>query len=188
MSTKFLLIVVLFCSFLGIAQEANKEESVSVKKVASQSLSQKFSSRVLNAYQVNSKSKVEDLFSYFQMLTDGNLKADVKKEVIDNIHLLVQNPNVLVVDFTSDSLHKIPLQQFIQKLLISEPISFSISDEVSYDTVAYQSWNANYTVTKKKSGIVTKTKVTESVFFYETSKQFGNEAKVVIATLLGAMN
>ena len=187
MSTKFLLIVVLFCGFLGIAQEANKE-SVSMKKEAVQSLNLKFSSKVLNAYQENSKSKVEDLFSYFQMLTDANLKTDVKKEVVDNIHLLIQNPNVLVIDFTSESLHKIPLQQFIQKLLISEPISFGISDEVTYDTVAYQSWNANYTVTKKKSGIVTKTKVTENVFFYETSKQFGNQTKVVNITLLGAMN
>ena len=187
MSTKFLLIVVLFCGFSGIAQEANKE-SVSMKKEAVHSLNLKFSSKVLNAYQENSKSKVEDLFSYFQMLTDANLKTDVKKEVIDNIHLLFQNPNVLVIDFTSESLNKIPLQQFIQKLLISEPISFGISDEVTYDTVAYQSWNANYTVTKKKSGIVTKTKVTENVFFYETSKQFGNQSKVVNATLLGAMN
>ena len=187
MSTKFLLIVVLFCGFSGIAQEANKE-SVSMKKEAVHSLNLKFSSKVLNAYQENSKSKVEDLFSYFQMLTDANLKTDVKKEVIDNIHLLFQNPNVLVIDFTSESLNKIPLQQFIQKLLISEPVSFSISDEVTYDTVAYQSWNANYTVTKKKSGIVTKTKVTENVFFYETSKQFGNQTKVVNATLLGAMN
>lgn len=186
MSTKFLLIVVLFCSFLGIAQEANKER-VSMKKDA-QTLNHIFSSRVLNAYQENSKSKVEDLFSYFQILTDANLKSDVKKEVIDNIHLLFQNPNVFVVDFTSDSLHKIPLQQFIQKLLISEPISFSISDEVTFDTVANQSWNTNYSVTTIKSGIITKTKVIEKVIFYETSKQFGNETKVVNATLLGDMN
>ena len=188
MSSKFLLIVVLFCGFLGKAQEANKEESVSVKKVASQSLNQKFSSKVLYAYQENSKSKIDDLFSYFQMLTDANLKTDLKKEVIDNIHLLFQNPNVLVIDFTSDSLNKIPLQQFIQKLLISEPISFSVSDEVTYDSVAYQSWNTNYTITKRKLGIVTKMNVTEKVFFYETSKQFGIDTKVVNATLLGAMN
>jgi hypothetical protein len=188
MSSKFIFIVVLFCSFWGIAQDANKEESIAVKKMASQSLNQKFSSRVLNAYQVNSKSKVEDLFSYFQLLTDANLKIDVKKEVIDNIHLLVQNPNVLVFDFTSDSLDKIPLQQFIRKLLVSEPIRFSISDEVTYDTVANQSWNTNYRVTTIKSGIVTTTKVIENVIFHETSKQFGNETKVVNATLLGAMN
>ena len=187
MRKRFLFIVVLFYSFSGKAQEAIYEKS-SKKEVAVVTLKQKFSAKVLNAYQENSKSKINDLFAYLEMLTDANLKTDLKKEVIDNIHLLFQNSNVLVIDFTSESLNKIPLQQFIQKLLISEPISFSISDEVTYDTVAYQSWNTNFTVTTIKSGMVTKTRVTENVFFYETSKQFGIDTKVVNATLLGEMN
>ena len=147
MRKRFLFIVVLFYSFSGKDQEAMYEKS-SKKEAAVVTLKQKISAKVLNAYQENSKSKIDDLFAYFQMLTDANLKTDLKKEVIDNIHLLFQNPNVLVIDFTSDSLNKIPLQQFIQKLLISESISFSVSDEVTYNSVAYQSWNNNYTITK----------------------------------------
>ncbi|WP_345089205.1 hypothetical protein [Flavobacterium chungnamense] len=187
MNKKFLFIVIFLCSFFVNAQDVVKE-SVSEKKAAStMSLNKKFSSKVLNAYQENSKTKVEDLFSYFQMLTDASLNDDLKKEVVKNINLLFQNPNTLVIDFTSDSFDKITLQQFIQKLLISEPILFSVSEESRYDSVEYQSWKTGYTLSRTKSGIVTKTKIVQKVFFYETPKMFGEETKMVFSTLLGEM-
>lgn len=187
MNKKFLFIVILLCSFFVNAQDVVKE-SVSEKKAATtMSLNKRFSAKVLNAYQENSKTKVEDLFSYFQMLTDASLNDDLKKEVVKNINLLFQNPNALVIDFTSDSFDKITLQQFIQKLLISEPILFSVSDESRYDSVEYQSWKTGYTVSRTKSGIVSKTKIVQKVYFYETPKMFGEETKVVFSTLLGEM-
>jgi len=187
MNKKFLFIVILLCSFFVNAQDVVKE-SVSEKKAAStMSLNKRFSSKVLNAYQENSKTKVEDLFSYFQMLTDASLNDDLKKEVVKNINLLFQNPNTMVIDFTSDSFDKITLQQFIQKLLISEPILFSVSDESRYDSVEYQSWKTGYTVSRTKSGIVSKTKIVQKVYFYETPKMFGEETKVVFSTILGEM-
>jgi len=187
MNKKFLFIVILLCSFFVNAQDVVRE-SVSEKKAATtMSLNKRFSAKVLNAYQENSKTKVEDLFSYFQMLTDASLNDDLKKEVVKNINLLFQNPNTLVIDFTSDSFDKITLQQFIQKLLISEPILFSVSDESRYDSVEYQSWKTGYTVSRTKSGIVTKTKIVQKVYFYETPKMFGEETKMVFSTLLGEM-
>lgn len=187
MNKKFLFIVILLCSFFVNAQDVVKE-SVSEKKAATaMTLNKRFSAKVLNAYQENSKTKVEDLFSYFQMLTDASLNDDLKKEVVKNINLLFQNPNTLVIDFTSDSFDKITLQQFIQKLLISEPILFSVSDESRYDSVEYQSWKTGYTVSRTKSGLVTKTKIVQKVFFYETPKMFGEETKMVFSTLLGEM-
>lgn len=186
MSKKFLLIVALFCGLFIKAQEAMKE-SVSEKKVAVQSLNQKFSAPVLNAYQENSKSKVDDVFSYFQMLTDASLTDDLKKEVIKNIYLLYQNPNTIVVDFTSETFDKITVQQFIQKLLISEPILFSLSKETKYNAVDFNSWKISYSVSRTKSGIVTQIKVIQKMFFFETPKLFGEETKVVFSTLLGEM-
>lgn len=187
MNRTFLFIVVFLSSFLVEAQ-SSMNESVKEKKAASTiSLNKRFSSKVLNAYQENSKTKVEDLFSYFQMLTDASLNDDLKKEVVKNINLLFQNPNTMVIDFTSDSFDKIPLQQFIQKLLISEPILFSVSEESRYDSVEYQSWKTGYTVSRTKSGIVSKTKIVQKVFFFETPKRFGEETKVVFSTLLGEM-
>ncbi len=187
MNKKFLFIVILLCSFFVNAQDVVKE-SVSEKKAATtMSLNKRFSAKVLNAYQENSRTKVEDLFSYFQLLTDATLNDDLKKEVVKNINLLFQNPNTMVIDFTSDSFDKITLQQFIQKLLISEPILFSVSDESRYDSVEYQSWKTGYTVSRTKSGIVSKTKIVQKVYFYETPKMFGEETKMVFSTLLGEM-
>lgn len=187
MNKKFLFIVIFLCSFFVNAQDVVKE-SVSEKKAAStMSLNKRFSAKVLNAYQENSKTKVEDLFSYFQMLTDASLNDDLKKEVVKNINLLFQNPNTIVIDFTSDSFDKITLQQFIQKLLISEPILFSVSEETKFNSVEYQSWNTGYTITRTKSGVVTNIKIIQKVYFYETPKMFGEETKMVFSTLLGEM-
>lgn len=187
MNKKFLFIVILLCSFFVNAQDVVKE-SVSEKKAAStMSLNKRFSAKVLNAYQENSKTKVEDLFSYFQMLTDASLNDDLKKEVVKNINLLFQNPNTMVIDFTSDSFDKITLQQFIQKLLISEPILFSVSEETKFNSVEYQSWNTGYTITRTKSGVVTNIKIIQKVYFYKTPKVFGDETKEIFSTLLGEM-
>ncbi len=185
---KNLLFIVVFLSSFFVEGQSSMNESVKKKKVATEmTLNKRFSAKVLNAYQENSKTKVEDLFSYFQMLTDSKLNDDLKKEVVKNINLLFQNSNAMVIDFTSNSLDRIPLQQFIQKLLISEPILFSVSDESEYDAVEYQSWKTEYAVSRTKSGIVTKTKIVQKVYFYETPKMFGEETKVVFTTFLGEM-
>ena len=56
MNKKFLFIVILLCSFFVNAQDVVKE-SVSEKKAAStMSLNKRFSAKVLNAYQENSKT------------------------------------------------------------------------------------------------------------------------------------
>jgi len=190
MIKNWFLISVLFCSFYTEAQ-STIQESVSEKKAHKDaglvSLNQRFSANVLNEYQENSNIKVADAFAYFQMLTDASLDENLKKEVIANIYNLFQNPNALVIDFTSDSLDKIPLTQFIQKLLISEPILFTVSNEARYDGVSYQSWNTNYTVTRTKSGVTSKTNVMQTIYFFETNKAFGATNKVVFSTLLGSM-
>ena len=187
MAKKLLLILILLLGFSSKAQQESISEKKAQKDAVVATLNQKFSAKVLHAYQDNSKTKVADAFAYFQMLTDASLDVDLKKEVIDNIHLLFQNPNAMVIDFTSDSLDKIPLSQFIQKLLISEPILFTVSNEARYDGVSYQSWNTNYTVTRTKSGVTSTTNVMQTVYFYETPKAFGNENRLVFSTLLGAM-
>lgn len=187
MNKKFLFIVILLCSFFVNAQDVVKESVSEKKAVSTMSLNKRFSAKVLNAYQENSKTKVEDLFSYFQMLTDASLNDDLKKEVVKNINLLFQNPNTMVIDFTSDSFDKITLQQFIQKLLISEPILFSVSEETKFNSVEYQSWNTGYTITRTKSGVVTNIKIIQKVYFYKTPKVFGDETKEIFSTLLGEM-
>jgi hypothetical protein len=185
---KYSLVVVIFFSSFFVKAQSNEKETVSEKKqVATMSLNKKFSAPVLNAYQLNSKTKIEDLFAYFQLLTDASVDNELKKEVVKNINLVFKNENELIIDFTSDSLDKIPLQQFLQKLMISEPILFSLSDETKFNSVDYQSWKTGYTITKTKSGITSKIKVIQTVFMQENIKLFGNNQKLVYQTHLGKM-
>lgn len=179
------LIVFLFIGFAGFGQSAN--EKVSSTATAKVSLNKKMSSNVLNAYQNHSKTKVKDVFGYFQLLTDGTLSDEVKKEVIKSIQQFFTDENTLVLDFTSESKDIIPLHQFIQKLLISEPILFSVSDEASYGLVTHDSWNTMYTVTRTKSGVISKVKVNQKMYFVDEIKKFGTTTKNVSGLYLDAM-
>jgi hypothetical protein len=181
MKKQIFIIVLLLYGFICKAQESMSSSSTQV------SLSSKYSVNVLAVYQENSKSKIEDVFQYFQMLTDATLTDDLKKEVIISIHQLYKNKNALVIDFTSAAFDTIPLQQFIQKLLISEPITFEVSEETKFNSVTYQNWKTNYTVTKIKSGVSSKIKVTQLVYMYDMPKEFGAKTKIVTGILLDEM-
>lgn len=180
MKNSFLIIVFLIFSFICKAQSSNSDnEQVS--------LSSKYNANVLAVYQENSKSKIEDLFNYFQMLTNASLSNDLKKEVVTNINQLYRNKNAMIIDFTSASFDKIPLQQFIQKLLTSEPITFAVSEEANFNSVTFQNWKTVYTITRTKSGISSKIKVNQIVFMYNVAKEFGDKTKIVTNVLLDEM-
>lgn len=180
MKKQILCVILLICGFISEAQE-------SVSNNSQVSLSSKYSVNVLAVYQENSKSKIEDVFQYFQMLTDASLTDDLKKEVIISINQLYKNKNALVIDFTSKTLDTIPLQQFIQKLLVSEPITFSVSEDAKFNSVTYQNWKTDYSITKIKSGITSKIKVTQLVYMYDMPKEFGTKTKIVTGILLDEM-
>lgn len=185
---KQLLFIAVFL-FIGLSswsQSVQEKETVATtsKKIT---LDKKMNFRVLNAFQNNSKSKVEDLFGYFQLLTDATVDDDLKKEVIKTIQQFYKNADTKVIDFTSESRELIPLQQFLQKLLISEPILFSISEETNYNSVTDNSWTTSYTVIRTKSGITSKIKVNQTIYFFDENKQFGTSSKLVQSTYLGEM-
>lgn len=184
------LVFIVFFSLIGLSswsQSAPHEEKAIATSSKKITLDKKMNFRVLNAFQSNSKSKVKDLFGYFQLLTDATVDDDLKKEVITTVQQLYKNTNTKVIDFTSESRELIPLQQFLQKLLISEPILFSISEETNYSSVTENSWATSYTVTRTKSGVTSKIKVNQTVYFFDENKQFGTSTKLVQSTYLGEM-
>ncbi|MFN3753660.1 hypothetical protein [Flavobacterium sp.] len=178
-----LYIMLLLCSFFIQAQSSSNEKAAS-----NVSLSKKYAPKLLEAYQENAKTKVEDLFAYFQMLTDASLTDDYKKEIVKNIQYTFKNQNPEVIDFTSPTLDKILLNDFIQKLLISEPMIFKVSKATQNGTENYLSWKSGYTVTKTKSGISEDITVNQVVFLFEESKSFGSISKNVTVTFLGKMD
>lgn len=176
---KFVLIGFLLFSFLTEAQSAMNENKMSLNK--------KFSVEVLKVYQDNSKSKVKDLFSYFQLLTDSNINNELKTEIIKNINLLYNAKNEIVVDFASSNLEKIRLQDFIQKLMNSKPIVFTISEESNYNSVDYNFWKTDYLVSTTINGKTLNAPISQKIFFIEIDKKFGSMHKSVYETILGEM-
>jgi hypothetical protein len=184
---KLLFIAVFLFNGLSSWSQSIQEEKAIATSSKKITLDKKMNFRVLNAFQNNSKSKVEDLFGYFQLLTNATVDDDLKKEVIKTTQQLYKTTNTKVIDFTSKSRELIPLHQFLQKLLISEPILFSISDETQYNSVTENSWTTSYTVTRTKSGVTSKIKVNQTVYFFDETKQFGTSSKYVQSTYLGEM-
>jgi hypothetical protein len=168
----------LLCCFFAKGQSVSN----------AQTLQNKMSVKVLSAYQENTSNKVVDLFSYFQMLTDVSFTDDVKKEVVTNINLLFNNQNPMVIDFTSESNETILLQKLIQKLLVSEPLFFKVSEEIRYDSLTDKSWNDSYIVARTKVGATKYFYTNQTVFMLMEEKKFGENSKTIWTIFLGAMN
>jgi hypothetical protein len=174
----FCILFVLSC-FWAPAQEV----SHSVHQEAN--LNQILSVKVLRAYQEHSQSKVEDLFSYFQLLTDSTLAPDLKKEVIDNIYLLFNDENVSVADITSAKLETISLSQLIQKLLESKSLVFKINNESQFNHVTNNSWTTNYNLIIIQSGKEIPIRLAQTIYFQNQTKSFGTNSKSIQSTYLG---
>ena len=184
---QLILIVCFFIIGFSCRSQSVKEEKVVSTSSMKVTLNQRMNFKVLNAFQNNSKSKVEDLFGYFQLLTDPSVDADLKNEVIKTIEQLYKNSNSTIIDFTAESRELIPLAQFLQKLLISEPILFTISEATTFNSVTENSWTTSYAVTRMKSGVTKTYKINQIVYFLDENKPFGNTTKWVQSTYLGEM-
>ena len=177
---KFAYILFFISSLSANAQKSSTNSDVN-------NLSNKLNYRVLNAYQENASTKIEDVFHYFQLLTDKSLNTKVKNEIILNINQLFNNQNPILLDITSENLDKIELEKLIKKLLISEPIMFKISNQNNYNSVTFNSWINNYTLIKTKSGFNKTISIVQTIFMEEEIKQFGVNFKTVWVTYLGEM-
>ena len=164
--------------FFAKAQQSSSEQ-------VGNSLQSKFSYRVLTAYQENAATKIEDVFNYFQLLTDTSLNDDTKKEIISNINLVFRNQNPMVIDVTSETLDAIELKKLIQKLLISEPIVFKIVNQNKFNFITSNSWENNYTIIRTKSGKNKSFAVYQTIFMIQEVKQFGSSTKSVWINFLG---
>lgn len=182
---QFAVYIFLLFGLLAQGQSSEKSTSVSAAQV---SLSKKYAPKLLQAYQENAQTKVEDVFAYFQMLTDAALADDYKKEIVKNIQYAFQNQNPEVVDLTSAADDKIPLNTLIQKLLISEPMLFQVTSAWKNGAENYQSWNMMYTITRTKSGVSNLIQINQLVFLREEAKAFGDTVKNVTVTFLGKMD
>ena len=186
MKNIFLFIILLMFGHLVQSQSVSEKKTVEVA-VSQVSLSKKYAAKALEDYRENGKSKIEDLFAYFQMLTDASLTDALKKEVVLNIKNCFQNQNPEVIDFTSETNDIIKLDLLIDKLLFSEPIVFKVSDVGQNNSETALSWKINYIVTRVKLGTSQNIKVSQLVYLFEQNKVFGTASKNVTVSFLGKM-
>lgn len=185
---KQLLLFIALLHFCALAQaQSTNEKKEAVDAVASISLSKKYAPKLLEAYQENAKTKVEDLFAYFQMLTEASLTDDYKKEIVKNIQYIFKNQNPEVIDFTSVTHDKILLNVLIEKLLISEPMIFKVTGIWQNGAENALSWKNSYTITQTKSGVNANIRIAQLVYLFEELKPFGTTSKNVTVTFLGKM-
>lgn len=187
MKAIFLFGVILMFGQFVHAQSVNEKKATAEVAVSQVSLSKKYAPKLLEDYQQNAKTKIEDLFAYFQMLTDASLTDDLKKEVVKNIKNCFQNQNPDVIDFTSETNDKIRLDSLINKLLISEPIVLKVTNAWQNSSESSLSWKTSYTVNVLKSGVNHEIRVNQLVYLFEQEKAFGNTSKNVTVSFLGKM-
>lgn len=177
MKNIFLFTAVLLLGHFGQAQSA----------ASNVRLSQKYATKMLEDYHENAKTKIEDLFAYFQLLTDTSLSNDLKKEVIKNIKNCFQNQNPDVIDFISETNGKIKLNSLIDKLLLSEPITLRVTNAWQNSSENSLSWKTIYTLSLTKSSVSRDIQVTQIIYLFEQNKTFGNASKNVTVSFLGKM-
>lgn len=181
MMRRILVILFVLSCFWTSAQEASNSvhQSTTLNKI--------LSVKVLRAYQERSKSKVEDLFSYFQLLTDSSLTADLKKEVINNIYLLFNNKDPQVIDLTSANFDSIPLSELLQNLMKSKPLVFKVDNETQFNNVTQDSWTSYYNLIISNSGKELPIQLIQTIYFQNETKSFGVNSKPVHVTYLGCI-
>lgn len=149
-------------------------------------LNKRLSPMVLEAYQLQTDDKVTDLFYYLNLLTNPTVSDEAKKEVVANIRLLFKNQTVMVPDFTAAKPDMISLQLLTDKLLISEPIVFTVSETRKCSSVSWDSWLSTYKITRQKAGEESVFKIMQTIYM-QVQPGLSGQANESWETRLGEM-
>jgi len=160
-----------------------KAQQISKKEAGARGLQSTFAAPVLAAYQENAKNKVEDLFQYFQLLSDTVASVELKKEVEKNIYLLFKGKDILLPDFLNNAKNEIKLSSFIEQLkkrqLKFKPLRFEDGP------ILFDSWETTYEIQMMDSKGARSLSLTQTVYLSNEVKTFGSTTKNVWELYLG---
>lgn len=154
------------------------------------SISSSFSPVQIEAYQESADKKIEDFYSYLNLLSDSEVSQQAKSEIRESILLLFKDSNTEVVDFTSEN-KKIKLDELIT---ICENFNFEfkiIKIEENQKEIQDNFWLREYTLTMKytkKQDKKAPIGITQKIYFSPVYKQFGETYKEVWEIKLGEMD
>lgn len=170
----FTFIVFLFCN-CTFAQDVNNT-------IAANSIKSNFSVKVLEAYEENSFSKVEDFYELLEMYSDKSTSNTLKKQLEERIDALYKE-NTLVSDFfTSD---KIPVNKLLEKVAY-KGLKFEVKNIQKIKTFGNY-WTASYILTIQRDTETLQKNISQRIYFYPEAKTFGNKKKEVWSLFLGEM-
>lgn len=168
----FVIIAVFFCNCL-FGQQANNAAIRSDIKA-------NFSVKVLEAYEENSFSKVNDFYQFLEIYSDKNSSEALKKQVEENIYSLFKK-NILVSDFfTSD---KITVEKLLEKIK-SKGLKFDVKS-IQKETTFGNFWTTSYTLAISRDTETLQKNILQRVYFYPEEKSFGSKSKEVWSLFLG---
>lgn len=179
MKINYLLIVLLFFSWFGIAQDAG---------FSKKSMKASFSVETLQAYQESSFSKVNDFYEYAQLLTNPTISYDLKKEIKTAVLTLFKENDVTVVNFLSTEKEKISLTEFLNLLENEKNIQFKTRKKNEKVQFFNDYWINHYYLEIEQNKQITIVEIKQKVYFSENLKSFGENQKEVWSVLLGEMN
>src|SRR5690554_292984 len=180
MKTKtYIFLFFLIISNFGFSQDAGFRKT---------SISSSFSPVEIEAYQESADKKIEDFYSYLNLLSDKYISQKVKTEIKEGILLLFKNNRLEVVDFISDENTRVSLSAFLDKVEKSESIRFKlIKKEDTVPELSIDYWFSEYTVEVELNGEKYVNKISKKVNLSPVYKQFGNTYKEVWEIKLGEM-
>lgn len=170
----FTVIVFLFynCTFAQQANNAAVENSIKAN----------FSVKVLEAYEENSFSKLEDFYELLEIYSAKDTPNTLKKQLEERINALYKE-NTLVSDFFT--LDKISVDRLLEKVA-SKELKFEVKNIQKVKTFGNY-WTASYILTIQRDTETLQKNISQRIYFYPEAKTFGNKKKEVWSLFLGEM-
>ncbi|HRE77955.1 MAG TPA: hypothetical protein PLL09_09025 [Flavobacterium sp.] len=179
MKINYLLIVLLFFSCFGMAQDAS---------FSKKSMKASFSVETLQAYQESSFSKVNDFYEYAQLLTNPTISNYLITEIKTAVHSLYKEDNVSIINFLSSKKEKVSLAEFLNLLGNEKNIRFQTRKKNEKVQFFNDYWINHYYLEIERNKQITIIEIEQKVYFSENLKSFGENQKEVWSVLLGEMN
>jgi len=174
-------IIILLFSQVVLSQSSSIDNDLRRNEVSSYSLLENENIEKREAFRTKSKAKVEDLYSYLNIIGNIEYKDDIRKHTVSLVKkLFVANSEINDV---LNSNKPVLVDNFIQTLLQSkESIEFSINN------INIEASSISYFLTYKKGGNTSKTtNMSQKVYWNYEIKKFGNNSKKVLISNLGSV-
>ncbi|MBA5629716.1 hypothetical protein [Moheibacter lacus] len=175
MKIKKICFIVLF-SFSGLAfgQEALDH---------SQSIKANFNAKSIKAYQENSQQKLNEFYEYLTLYSHEK-DAELRNQILKNIHSIVESESIKMLDFTLPSKSEISLQDFLT-LIQNESYQFQILEQPISKELEWKQWTNLYTIQVKKDNQISDYSIQQIILFQPMEKRFGSKTKTVWEIKLG---